>query len=228
MVYLTHTAEAIPAAELTKLREHSIENFANVSARYHYGSSESNATYPEGQLYRIGLKAHRGQHGGIGVVTNALDETTLMTEKRLRVQQGLVAELIEALDDAGHKGYEVEKVIVLFAPIKIFVLLSNGIVDENIIYMSLNGLSNGSGQRKEINWPEGVRTTPKRVLIESNQKWIAQEEKKISRAQKELSKAFKDGDQLITDYQLKSLEGTIERCRKSIEDYRRNIERFSN
>jgi hypothetical protein len=156
MVQLTFTTEVMGTLELDDLREESIRQYPRMNQGYHYGASESNVTYPEGLLERISLKAHRGRYAGIGTVSDALDSTTLLNERRIKIQTKIVQNMIESLQECGKGDYKVAKVITLFNPIKLFVLLSNGNEDENIIYMSINSWSNGSGQRREVNWPEGV------------------------------------------------------------------------
>lgn len=156
MVQLTFTTEVLGTLELEDLREDSIRQYPRMNQGYHYGASESNVIYPEGLLERISLKAHRGRYAGIGTVSDALDSTTLLNERRIKIQTKIVQNMIDSLQECGKGDYKVAKVITLFNPIKLFVLLSNGNEDESIIYMSINSWSNGSGQRREVNWPEGV------------------------------------------------------------------------
>ena len=162
MKILTYSAEVIGTIEAQDLRNRSLRTFPLLNSGYHYGASESNVTYPEGELERITLKAGRGNYKGLGTVRDALDAGTLMTDKRLKTQSAIVCEMIDALRDAGKGDYKVVKVITLFNPVKLFVLLSNGNEEDDILYLSVNGRSNGTGQRKELNWPEGVSKQSKR------------------------------------------------------------------
>jgi hypothetical protein len=162
MALLTFSTEVIGTLELEDLREESIRQFPRLDSGYHYGASESNVTYPEGLLERISLKAKRGHYSGIGTVSDTLDSTTLLNSRRLKTQTNIIQNMIESLQECGKGDYKVTKVITLFNPIKLFVLLSNGNEDEDILYMSINSWSNGSGHRKELNWPEGVPFESKR------------------------------------------------------------------
>lgn len=179
MATLIHTSDVMSTLELEDLRDDSLAQYPRVSRGYHYGASESNVTYPEGLLERISLKADNGRYSGLGVVTNALDETTLLAGKRLQAQTSIIDEMIESLAENDRGDYKVVKVITLFNPIKLFVLLSNGDAEQDIVYMSINGRSNGSGHRKELNWPEGVKVTSKRSRRAYFEKQVKSAQKKV-------------------------------------------------
>lgn len=192
MATLTHTSEVMSTLELEDLRESSLAQYPRLSQGYHYGASESNVTYPEGLLERINLKAGNGRYSGLGTVANALDETTLLNGKRLKAQTSIIGEMIESLAESGQGDFKIVKVITLFNPIKLFVLLSNGNVEQDIVYMSVNGRSNGSGQRKELNWPEGVSFTCKRSRRVYFEKQVKAAQKKVDDINKTIEK-FESG-----------------------------------
>ena len=186
MATLTHTSEVMSTLELEDLREESIRRYPRLSQGYHYGASESNVTYPEGLLERITLKAERGRYAGIGTVSDTLDSTTLLNERRIKTQTNIVQNMLDSLQECGKGDYKVVKVITLFNPIKLFVLLSNGNEDEDIVYMSINSWSNGSGQRKELNWPEGVPFESKQTRRVYFEKQVKAAQKKVDGINKEI------------------------------------------
>lgn len=202
MSLLTFSTEVIGTLELDDLRETSLEAYPKLSQGYHYGASESNVTYPKGELERIDLKARRGRYSGIGTATKALDQSTLLTEKRLKAQTKIVQEMIESLEENGKGTYKIMQVVTLFNPIKLFVLLSNGKEEEDILYMSINSWSNGSGQRKELNWPDGVPFESKRT----RRGYI---EKQVKAAQKKVDAIKKDIEQIESGKRQENYEGHL-------------------
>lgn len=225
MATLTHTSEIIGTLELRDMRDNSLTRAGAVSSSYHYGASESNVTYPEGMLERVTLKAGNGRYSGIGVAVDALDKSTLLTDKRLKAQQAIVQEMIESLEENGKGTFEVKKVVVLFNPIKLFVLLSNGNEADDIVYMSVNGRSNGSGQRKELNWPEGVLTSSKRARREYWEKQLKKAEKKLANILKSIAKfdagtvveTYKGEEKSLRTWKLEIAKESVEQLKKKME-----------
>lgn len=188
---ISYTQEVIGTVELEAMREQAAADYKHLARAYHYGASATNLSVPEGLLERIKVRVGNGTYKGVGKVVKALDETQL-SEKKLKAQTAIVAEMIEALKDAG-KDYKVAQVVVLYNPVKLFVLLSNGNAAEDIVYCAVSGKSNGTGTRKEINWPEGVEKTSKRTRLAFFTKELKAAEKAVKESEETIA-AIKRGE----------------------------------
>lgn len=83
--------------------------------------------------------------------------------------------------------------VVLYNPVKLFVLLSNGNTAEDIVYCGVSGKSNGTGTRKEINWPEGVEKMSKRKRLAFYTKELKAAEKDVKHSEEKVA-AIKRGE----------------------------------
>lgn len=192
---MSYTQELVGTIELEDMREQAKKDFVALDASYHYGASATNLSVPEGMLERIKVRVGNGTYKGIGKVVKALDETTQLSAKKLKAQAAIVAELIDALKDADKGDYKVAEVVVLFNPVKMFVLLSNGNAVEDIVYCSVSGKSNGTGTRKEINWPEGVDKTSKAARKASFEKSLAKYERNKASLLKTIARLEAEGEE---------------------------------
>ena len=190
---ISYTQEVIGTVELEAMREQAAADYKHLARAYHYGASATNLSVPEGLLERIKVRVGNGTYKGVGKVVKALDETQL-SEKKLKAQTAIVVEMIEALKDAG-KDYKVAQVVVLYNPVKLFVLLSNGNAAEDIVYCAVSGKSNGTGTRKEINWPEGVEKTSKAGRKAFFEKSLAKYERNKASMLKTIARLEAEGEE---------------------------------
>ena len=105
------------------------------------------------------------------------------------------------------------------------MLLSNGNEADDIVYMSVNGRSNGSGQRKELNWPEGVLTSSKRARREYWEKQLKKAEKKLANILKSIAKfdagtvveTYKGEENSLRTWKLEIAKESVEQLKKKME-----------
>lgn len=145
-VFWEHVSEAVEPEVIGELSARSVIEAPRLDAAYHYGARPSNITLPADVTHKVSCVVGGGRFSGFGRVCKGFPEELGLPPKSYKVHRNNLLDLIDNLEVLGKGKYEIVESIVLFNPIKFFVLLSNGKPEERLIYHYTNGRSNGTGR----------------------------------------------------------------------------------
>lgn len=188
----------------------------NLKLGYLYGVSKSNVTIPTGACFEITVQLYRDRQKGVGMVTNTLAEQTLLTPRRIKAHEQNVRKLIEVLNTDGTE-WSVQTVAVIFAPVRLYILISNG--EKEIVYRSKNGMSNGTGVTEVVGergqMKNSEASVPPQEWYDSTVRSIEIEQSMETRYHARVAEYLEAGNSDCVDYYRRCLEDTVARLAKS-------------
>lgn len=137
----------------------SILGFEQLDRSYHYGASRSNSTIPYDAEAAIEISIGKGKFSGVGKITQGFTEDCGLVERSFNAHSKNIETLITNLKEMGYGVYTPRQTIVLFSPIKFFVILSKGDEDTQVIYKYVNGHSNGTGVGEVVGRADRIRAS---------------------------------------------------------------------